>query len=104
MHFSFIQQVVQTVSLFLVSWQKYYMNLRCKHIYILSFENFSVLFPHDSQDWSRVYLSKMFQQCSIVCFYEYANKCSLEDKKIPFLPPFQVHTFQATMGFYLVIC
>lgn len=46
-HFSFIQRV-QTVSLF-VGYKPHYMILRCKHMYILSFENSGVL-SHCSQD------------------------------------------------------
>lgn len=59
-HFSFIQQV-QTVSLFVVSYKQHYMNLRCKHMYILSFENSGVL-SHCSQDGLTTRCSSMFYQ------------------------------------------
>lgn len=70
--------------------KQHYMNLRCKCIYILSFENSSVL-SYCSQDWG---LPQDVSACSTICFYEYANKCSFEKIYSPSYPHFQVHTFQ----------
>lgn len=99
-HFSFIQQVVQTVNLFLVGQQKtlHEFILGCKHIYILSFENSSVLFPRDSQDWGLL-ITKMFQHAPLFAFINMQISAVLKKKYIPIPIPFQLHTFQATMGF-----
>ena len=87
MHFCFIQQVVQTVSFFLVSQQKNYVNLRCKHIYIFIFENSSVLF---------LVVVKTGTRCFSMLHYS-LNECRFGGKYSHSYPHFQVQIFQATL-------
>lgn len=91
MHFCFIQQVVQTVSFFLVSQQKNYVNLRCKHIYIFIFENSSVLF---------LVVVKTGTRCFSMLHYS-MNAVLGENTPIP-IPTFKYKYFKLHYGLLII--
>lgn len=73
------------------------MTLRYKHIYILSFENSSVRSPVTVK--TGAYPSKMFQHAPLFAFMNMPINAVLKKVYSHSYPLFQVHTFQATMGF-----